>query len=213
MNTEFDFLPDDPVFREKCERLHRELVAANEHVNLTRITERQDFYIKHVADSLLLLKAFPGLPEERFSIADIGCGAGFPSLILALAHPRWKICAIDSTGKKTAFVARMKDVLELHNLRVITGRSRELDHKPEFRRMFDVVTARAVATAPVLVADTRNFLRASGRYILYKTPDQVAEDLPLMGAFPGTWRASAVYSLPEGAGERQFLFSVPDSKA
>ncbi len=211
MAEEFPFLPADPAFRAACELLHRELVEANSRVNLTRILERRDFYVKHVADSLLLVQTFPRLREKPLRVADIGCGAGFPSLVLALACPNWQLTAIDSTGKKTAFVQRMKELLRLDNLTVVTGRSRELDRRSEFRHAFDLVTARAVAAAPVIVADSRNFPRPGGGYILYKTPEQAAADLiELRKHAAGNWRVTPVLELPEGAGARQFLYNYPE---
>ena len=78
-------VPDPEGFAEKCRRLRELLVEANEKVNLTRITDEQDFAVKHAADSLALAACFPEFTEREARIADLGCGAGFPSLILAAA--------------------------------------------------------------------------------------------------------------------------------
>ena len=71
---------DAEIFAEKCEALRILLEKVNQEVNLTRITGKEDFELKHAADSLLLTVAFPELAAKKVHIADIGCGAGFPSL-------------------------------------------------------------------------------------------------------------------------------------
>ena len=103
-------------FAKKCAVLREYLIEVNQTTNLTRITEENDFNIKHVADSLGLALCFPELPKESLRIADLGCGAGFPSLILALAFPHWHITSIDSTGKKINFVRSAAEKLGLSNL-------------------------------------------------------------------------------------------------
>jgi 16S rRNA (guanine527-N7)-methyltransferase len=200
----------DPAgFAAGCEKLRLLLVDANTRTNLTRITEPGDFAVKHVADSLSIVRMFPELATEKRYIADIGCGAGFPSLVLALGFPRLLITAIDSTGKKTAFVAQAAAALELANLRVVTGRSRELNLKPEYKYRFDIVTARAVADLATICADARNFVRRGGCFMLYKTPEQVKTELAdreeLAEKLQLDFRLSDVFELPENAGSRQFV--------
>lgn len=198
-------LPGDAAFRERCARLYTELVEANRSVNLTRIVDEADFYRKHVLDSLLLTAAYPKLAEKSIALADLGCGAGFPSLVLALRYPRWRITAIDSTGKKSAFTARMKELFGLDNLRVVNGRGRELDRRDEFRHAFDVVTARAVGEPARIVEETFHFPRSGGGWILYQTPERAEAALPGLGA---GWRMSEILELPDGAGTRCFLDNI-----
>ena len=209
----------DPAgFAARCDALRDIIVATNQTMNLTRITEPEEFAIKHVADSLSIAREFPELTTEYVKIADIGCGAGFPSLVLAMAFPNLRLTPIDSTGKKAAFVERAAAELGLKNVRVIHGRSSELNHRPEIKHQFDVVTARAVAAAPVIYLDACDFVkRKTGRFILYKTPQQAEEDLPALEIacrkFPATWHTTGVFELPEGAGQRLFLYSTPEQPA
>ncbi len=200
------------IFAERCEKLRLLLVEANKVKNLTRITEPEDFAIKHAADSLSIAAAFPELRTEKLLIADIGCGAGFPSLILALAFPNLSVCAIDSTGKKVAFVAEAAQALGLENLRTVHGRSCELNRKAEFKHRFDIVTARAVADSRILYLDARDFINRKGRFIFYKTPAQIADEfagLELAGKTAGIhWQTTEPFSLPEDTGTRQFLYSA-----
>ncbi|MGE4565917.1 MAG: RsmG family class I SAM-dependent methyltransferase, partial [Victivallaceae bacterium] len=131
--------------------------------------------------------------------------------VRALASPKHRITEIDSTGKKTAFVESAATALDFYNLRVVTGRSRELNYRGEFMHHFDVVTARAVAAAAIIVADARNFPNRNGRFILYKTPEQLKTDLPEVRALdkknPLAWEVTPVFEVAPGVGERQFLYS------
>ena len=194
-------------FAKKCAVLREYLIEVNQTTNLTRITEENDFNIKHASDSLGLALCFPELTKESLHIADLGCGAGFPSLILALAFPHWHITSIDSTGKKINFVRSAAGKLGLDNLTAIHGRVNELNRKKEFQFKFDIVTARAVATAPVLARDASFFPAKNGRFIFYKTPGQAEEDMPvLLKDFKNfSWHTTEPYQLPGDAGTRLFV--------
>lgn len=202
---------DFESFMERCEQLRVLLEETNRHVNLTAINTPEMYWSKHVADSLALGKYFPAWLERPVHLADIGCGAGFPSLVLALAYPSWQITAIDSIGKKTAFVRTAVKELKLKNVNVITARSCEMAHKKEWEWEFEIITARAVSVATKLVRENLPMLRPGGSFILYKTPTQVAEDLPEVNqeaaAVNLTWKTTPVFALPAEAGSRQFLYS------
>lgn len=204
-------VPDISGFISKAGKLYNLLLETNRNVNLTRIQSEEDFWIKHVADSLAITKFFPELAKDKFSIADVGCGAGFPSLVLAMAFPNLSITAIDSIGKKTAFVAKAGQELGLQNLEVITGRSRELNRKDEFIERFDILTARAVSDLRTLFREARRFVKADGRFIFYKTPEQAAAELPQVSKdskkYSLAWQQTEVFDLPEGAGKRLFVYS------
>ena len=193
-------------FAGRCEILRNLLEKVNQEVNLTRITGKADFDLKHAADSLLLPIVFPELTEKKLHIADIGCGAGFPSLILALAFPHWQITAIDSIGKKVNFVRQAAEVLQLTNLTAIQGRAVELNRKAEFQRKFDIVTARAVAPSQKIFRETDKFTKPDGMWLFYKTPGQAAEEFPELQKIKNIhWELSAETALPDEAGTRVFV--------
>ena len=198
---------DPEYFASRCAVLREYLIEVNQTTNLTRITEENDFNIKHAADSLGLPLCFPELTEKSLRIADLGCGAGFPSLILALAFPHWHITSIDSTGKKINFVRSAAEKLGLDNLTAVHGRVNELNRKKEFQSSFDVVTARAVAASDSLARDAFAFPAPDGRFIFYKTPGQAEEEMPrLPKAVKGfVWHTTASYELPQEAGTRLFV--------
>lgn len=197
------------AYREKFDTLYGLLIAANNEFNLTRIESKEAFEIKHVFDSMAILEHFPDLEKKQIAVADVGCGAGFPSLVLAILCPQWQICAIDSTAKKTNFVRSAAEKLQLTNLEVITGRACEINRRKDFQSRFDLVTARAVGPAAKLVGETSRFLKAEGRYIFYKTPHTLEEELgALRQKFPHIqWQNGEVYSLPDDAGSRVFIYS------
>ena len=196
---------DPERFVRLCGCFFELLTAANAEFNLTRITSRADFEVKHVADSLAIARCFPEFAAEALRVADIGCGAGFPSVILAAAFPDLRVTAIDSTQKKIAFVAGAARELGLTNLTPVAGRAVELARLPEFAGQFDVVTARAVATAEKLCREGRKMLDMGGRFILYKTPGQADELAALEQERGIRWGATPEFTLPGGAGSRLFL--------
>lgn len=192
------------LFAEKCENLRLLLEETNKFVNLTRITGKEEFDLKHAADSLLIAHFFPEIASGVFQVADLGCGAGFPSLILAMAFPKLQICAIDSTLKKLRFVENAASELRLNNLRTVHGRVEELNRQKEFRNRFDFVVARAVAESPKLAKAASAFpKRGGGRFVFYKTPGQAAEELPVLKE---RWQMTPEVELP-GCGARVMVFS------
>lgn len=198
-------------FAVSCNKLREFLIEENRHVNLTRLTSETDFFLKHIADSLLIARFFPEITSGEFAIADIGCGAGFPSIVLAMAFPKLSITAIDSIGKKINFVHNAGKLLELKNLQAIHGRSVEMNCKKEFQGKFDIVTARAVAPSPKIYREANRFVRQGGRFIFYKTPQQAAEELPLLQAIKHVrWSNTPLYTLPCNAGERLFTVGLPE---
>ncbi|MFA6716842.1 MAG: 16S rRNA (guanine(527)-N(7))-methyltransferase RsmG [Victivallaceae bacterium] len=204
-------VPDPADFVSRSARLYELLNAANRKTNLTRIQSENDYWIKHVADSLLIAEYFPKLASEALRIADIGCGAGFPSLILAAAFPALRITAIDSIGKKTNFVKDAAAALELANIEVITGRARELNRQADYIRRFDVVTARAVSDLRSLFRESRNFVKPDGQFIFFKTPEQAAKELPEAQNDARKYAVrraqTEIFSLPGDSGRRLFVYS------
>jgi len=200
---------DPEGFTARIRRFQALLREENAKYNLTRIVESPEFEVKHVADSLAIAGFFPELAREALRIADVGCGAGFPSVVLAAAFPNLSITAIDSTGKKANFVRLAAETLDLPNLRVVCGRAVELNRKPEFQDAFDVVTARAVAPAAKLFKECSKFPRKKGgRFLFYQSPQQAEAELPeLFSLTRRHWHRTEAFELPGGAGSRLFLYS------
>jgi 16S rRNA (guanine527-N7)-methyltransferase len=187
------------------------LIDYNSKVNLTRIQSEDEYWIKHVADSLSIARYFPKLAEQSLELADVGCGAGFPSLVLATAFPNLKVTAIDSIGKKTAFVESAGKALGLQNLEVVNGRSKELNRKDEFIERFDIVTARAVSDLRTLFREAKRFVKPDGQFIFFKTPEQADSELPQISKDTAknglNWERTEVFVLPGDSGKRLFVYS------
>lgn len=149
------------------------MIDANRTMNLTRITDPVEAAIKHYADSLALLPWAATVGLGEVTLLDIGTGAGFPAVPLAVMRPDWSITAIDGTRKKADFVARVAAEIGLGNLRVEHGHS---DHWRSARR-FNVVTTRAVAPLGSCIRSARPYLTAGGRLVAYKTAEADSGEL------------------------------------
>ncbi len=156
------------------EQYSRELIAWNQKVNLTRIIEPDEIAVKHFLDSLSANLAWPDLPPG-FALIDVGSGAGFPGLPLKIARPDLRLTLLESTGKKTAFLRHLVDLLNLADVTILTARAEEAGHLPEHREQYDVAIARAVSALPVLAEYTLPLVKVGGRVIAQKGQDPAAE--------------------------------------
>ena len=198
-----------PGFLEKCGILMDFLYETNQTLNLTRIPE-ESFWSLHVADSLALARE-AALDGKK--LCDVGCGAGFPSLILAAAFPDLLVTAVDSTRKKVDFVAAAAEKMGLPNLTAIHARANELARKEDFHAAYDFVTARAVADASVLIRETALFLNHKhGVLCIYRTTEQLEREIPDLNKRKLNYRITPLFELPESAGTRLFLF-LPSQKS
>lgn len=145
-------------------RYYEIVVEKNKLFNLTAITDEQDFAIKHFADSLAGVSEIP----NNATLCDIGAGAGFPSMPIAIVRGDVSVTALDSTAKKMAFVAQSAKELGVANLKTIAARAEE---KKELFGTFDVVTARAVSALNVLLELALPLLKVGGRFVAYKTDE------------------------------------------
>lgn len=203
-------LSDVEQFVKTCSTFYDLLIEVNRTTNLTRITSESDFWIKHVIDSLYLAKFFPGISKEELQVLDFGCGAGIPSIILAIAFPNLQLTSVDSVGKKVAFIADVAKKLDLR-IDAVHGRGRELNRRKDWQKRFDVITARAVAEAKVIFRETKSMLNTDGQYLLYKTPDKAAEEIADVQKLSAKqnleWHITDELELPLEMGQRVFLYS------
>ena len=137
------------------------LIDYNKKVNLTAIVEIDQIFIKHFLDSLLVLKHL----KDNQHVADIGSGAGFPGLVLAIFLPNTNFSLIEPTNKRVVFLNEMIDILHLNNVNVIQSRAEDSKDK---RETFDVVVSRAVARLDILVELCVPLLKLNGLFIALK---------------------------------------------
>ncbi|MHC4696309.1 MAG: 16S rRNA (guanine(527)-N(7))-methyltransferase RsmG [Planctomycetota bacterium] len=155
-------------------RFHfEELVKANRVVNLTRITDPVEVAVKHCADSLALIQWAEKTQVDVKALLDLGTGAGFPAVPLAIMRPDWEITALDATQKKIAFLARTTEAMGLSNLHAVHAHSNHWQP----RRAFQVVVLRAVAKLAVSLRRAHPLVSQGGWLVAYKTASLSAEEL------------------------------------
>lgn len=156
---------------EKFYRLTEYMLEENEKFNLTAITDIDKIILHHYADCAALALILP----SGAAVADIGCGAGFPTLPVAILREDVKITAIDSTAKRVNYVKAAAEMLGLENVRAVAMRAEDGAKKPEYREKYDVATARAVAELRVLAELCMGYVKVGGQFIAMKGRSAEAE--------------------------------------
>ena len=159
---------------EKLYSLTNRMLEVNKVMNLTAIKEEKDVILKHYVDSLLISEFIP----KNSKIIDIGCGAGFPTLPLAIFRQDISITALDSTAKRIKYVSETVDLLSLNNVTAVADRAEILAHNLEYREKFDIATARAVASLPILTELSLPYVKLGGKFIAMKS-QKAADELSL----------------------------------
>lgn len=133
-------------------------------LNLTSIKERDEFYLKHYADSIEYFNSYMQRSlKEDISLADIGSGGGFPGIVLAIYNPSWKVTLVESIAKKCRFLEEAASKLGLTNVEVINKRAENITD-----RKFDIITSRGVASVKDIINLTYNLAHGSTFWLLYK---------------------------------------------
>lgn len=145
---------------DKLEKFYKLLVEWNQKINLTRIIEKEDVYLKHFYDSLTINKVI-NLNEVE-TLCDVGTGAGFPGIVLKIFYPHLKITLVDSLQKRVNYLNEVIKELDLKDIKAIHVRGENLKEK------YDVVTARAVANIEKLTTYTMHLLNKNGVLIALK---------------------------------------------
>lgn len=153
----------------------KELITVNEHVNLTRITEEDEVYLKHFYDSLTPLQLVPEVFTEGAKVCDVGAGAGFPSLPIKILRPDLRLTIVDSLGKRLKFLQELLDKLEISGVELVHGRAEDVGQNPAYREQFDLVTARAVARMSVLSEYCLPLAKTGGKFVALKGPKAASE--------------------------------------
>jgi 16S rRNA (guanine527-N7)-methyltransferase len=137
------------------------LIDYNKKVNLTAIVEINEIFIKHFLDSLLVLDAV----ATSKTLADVGTGAGFPGMILALFLPKVEVTLIEPTHKRVVFLQQVQESLGLKNVTILEKRAEDLQ---DYREYFDVVVSRAVARLDILLELCIPLVKKEGIFIALK---------------------------------------------
>lgn len=184
-------------------RFAEQVLKANEYMNLTAITDPAGFYVKHILDSLTLLRL---IGTEATSLIDVGSGAGFPGIPLKIMRPELDIVLLDSLQKRVRFLQATIVDLGLSGIKAIQARAEDLGRNAEYRERFDLVTARAVASLPVLLELCLPLAKVGGRFLGMKGPhDELASSERALAVLGGELTLQEVEALPFGQGERVIL--------
>ncbi|MFM5889251.1 MAG: 16S rRNA (guanine(527)-N(7))-methyltransferase RsmG [Dolichospermum sp.] len=164
------------------EQLYQLIIAGNRQINLTRITEPEEFWEKHLWDSLRGIAPkqifIPGIDRGK-RIIDIGTGAGFPGLPIALIFPNSQVKLLDSTGKKINFIETVLSALALNNAQTLLGRAEEIGQQYEHRQNYDVAVIRAVGNVSVCAEYSLPLVKKGGLAIIYRGSWSEAENQSL----------------------------------
>lgn len=153
----------------------KDLVETNKVVNLTRITEESDVYLKHFFDSVTPLFTFNEVFKDGVTLCDVGAGAGFPSIPLKILMPSLKVTIVDSLAKRLKFLESLIKKLNLKDVELVHGRAEDVGQNPKYREKFDLVTARAVANMTVLSEYCLPLVKKGGYFVALKGPKAVGE--------------------------------------
>lgn len=147
------------------------LIEKNKVMNLTAITDPDEIILKHFVDSSILVKFYgKDFFNDKFVI-DVGTGAGFPGLPLAIICPKAKFVLSDTLGKRIEFIREVLLKLQLDNIELIKSRAEDLGRNAMFREKFDYSVSRAVSNISVLSEYTLPLIKVGGRDFLFKMDD------------------------------------------
>lgn len=160
---------------------YKNLVLWNQVMNLTAITDMEEVYTKHFVDSLSFIKAISGqaMPEGS-RLIDVGTGAGFPGLPLAIVYPGLQVTLMDSLNKRIRFLDDTVEQLGLANVRTVHARAEELARNKQYREQYDLCCSRAVANISTLSEYCLPFIKQGGLFISYKS-EKAEEELKESG--------------------------------
>ena len=173
------------------------ILESNNNINLTSITNPNEFIVKHFIDSLIISEYIDGN-----KILDIGTGAGFPGIPLAINNPDKNFVLLDSVNKKLNVIRGTLPKISINNVDVIHSRAEDLAHDNEYREQFDCVVSRAVANLTTLVEYMLPFAKVGGMIICLKGPNYEQE---LMDA-------SKAIDILGGKVEKTLSFNIEDNE-
>lgn len=194
---------------DKLHEYYKLLVEWNEKINLTAITQLNEVYVKHFADSIY----GASLLEKNSTLCDIGTGAGFPALVLKIVRPDLSVTLVDALDKRIKFLNLVVDTLHLQGVKALHFRAEDKVFKMEFLNFFDAVTARAVASMPTLSEYCLPFVKKGGKFIAYKSDkidDELKSSKNAFAILGGVFEENHAYKLDENT--TRFLVEVKKTK-
>lgn len=200
-------LPLSSLQQERFQEYLILLLDWNTKINLTAIRTPEAIRLKHFLDSLSVTLGWQRqVPPE--SLIDLGTGAGFPGIPLKILWPELRLTLVDSVGKKINFCKLVMEKLELENYTALAARAEELGQNPDHREKYQLVTARALASMPVLLEYALPFAKPGGCVVLQKGADGLQEAercQKIMRKLGGDLKEILPINLPEVEGQRYLV--------
>lgn len=179
----------------KVSRYKQMLLEENQRQNLVSRKTCQEELDKHIQDSLALFEVM-GL--EGKELIDIGSGAGFPGMVLAIKCPKCQVTLLEADLKKSRFLQTVIDGLNIHNAKVVRLRAEELGQDKQYRGKYDICTCRAVAAIRVVLEYALPLLKMGGKAVLWKGrnyQEEIKDAKGAVAALGGEWEKVYSYSL------------------
>ena len=155
--------------KEKLENYMKGILAWNDKVNLTNITDPEEFRVKHILDSLMCVD-FPEY-KSASDIIDVGTGGGFPGIPLAVFSPEKSFTLLDSLNKRLKIIGELSEELCISNIRLLHSRAEDAAKDPAHRETYDLCVSRAVSNLSTLSEYCLPFIKKGGYLLAYKGPD------------------------------------------
>ena len=194
--------------KEQFATYYNKLIEFNKKVNLTRITDKNEVYLKHFFDSITPLLEFSDLFKGEKSLCDVGAGAGFPSLPIKILCPDLSITIVDSLGKRLKFLDVLVSDLSLDKVTLVHSRAEDAGQNKNLREKFDLVTGRAVARMSVLSEYCLPLAKVDGYLVALKGPkaqDELAEAKNAIEVLGGSVKEVKELTLPDTDDERTLI--------
>lgn len=197
---------------EQFDIFYKLLIDANKSFNLTAITEMHEVVLKHFIDSIAISK-FRNLSGRR--VIDVGTGAGFPGIPLAIIFPNADFVLVDSLKKRLNFIDNVLLKLEIKNVTTVHGRAEDIGKNPIYREQFDICVSRAVASLPVLLELCIPVVKVGGEFISYKSEmiqEEIVKAQKAMKLLHTSLKEQIDYSIPDTDFYRLFAIFSKDGK-
>lgn len=194
------------------EKYYSMVIDWNSKINLTAITDEKEFIIKHILDSLLVVRAINF--KDINSIIDIGTGAGFPGIPLKIIFNNINFTLLDSLKKRINFLKLVCDELDLKKIKCIHGRAEDYGSNPQYRETYDLCVSRAVSNLAVLSEYCIPFIKINGNFISYKSSNsnkEIDESKRAIQILGGKISNISSYELPNSNIDRTFVNIIKTS--
>ena len=189
----------------QLDKFYEMLIEKNKVMNLTAITEFDEVLVKHFADSLSICTI---IPDDVKSVCDLGTGAGFPGIPMAIAYPDLQFTLIDSLNKRIKFLQEVVDALGLTNVTFVHARAEEAGRNKLYREQYDLVVSRAVANISTLSEYCLPLVKVGGYFISFKSgdiEDEIKQSGKAISKLGGKLQKPVLFNLPDTNISRSFL--------